>query len=318
MPRAIGANGRIHMIKEATYGTAPGGNWLRMPFMSIDLGAEQPLIQSDVLSVGNSRDSAAPFQDTVTVQGNAVVPIDVINIGHWLRMLFGAPTTTGTNPNFIHTFGTGVATLPSQAIEIAHPDVPSFEVCVGARAGSLDIDFSPTGAAQATIGLMAQGSSRAGTTAAGTPTSAAYTRFSKHQGSISRGGSALAQVTGARLNFNNNMEMVRTIRADRKLEGIDPGVSVITGQITTRFENTTLLTQADNGSSAEFAFAYTIDANTSLTFTVHEAYLSLAKTPIQGPAGVEASFDFRAAFNATSTRAMTVVLRNSQAAAVYA
>jgi hypothetical protein len=318
MPRAIGANGRIHMIKEATYGTAPGGNWLRMPFMSIDLGAEQPLIQSDVLSVGNSRDSAAPFQDTVTVQGNAVVPIDVINIGHWLRMLFGAPTTTGTNPNFIHTFGTGAATLPSQAIEIAHPDVPSFEVCVGARAGSLDIDFSPTGAAQATIGLMAQGSSRAGTTAAGTPTSAAYTRFSKHQGSISRGGSALAQVTGARLNFDNNMEMVRTIRADRKLEGIDPGVSVITGQITTRFENTTLLTQADNGSSAEFAFAYTIDANTSLTFTVHEAYLSLAKTPIQGPAGVEASFDFRAAFNATSTRAMTVVLRNSQAAAVYA
>lgn len=318
MPRAIGANGRIHMIKEATYGTAPGGNWLRMPFMSIDLGAEQPLIQSDVLAAGNNRDSAAPFQDTVTVQGNAVVPIDVINIGHWLRMLFGAPTTTGTNPNFIHTFVSGAATLPSQAIEIAHPDVPSFEVAVGARAGSLDIDFSPTGPAQATIGLMAQGSSRATTTAAGTPTSAAYTRFSKHQGSISRGGSALAQVTGARLNFNNNMEMVRTIRADRKLEGIDPGVSLITGQVTTRFENTTLLTQADTGASAEFAFAYSIDANTSLTFTVHEVYLALAKTPITGPAGVEATFDFRAAFNATATRAMTVVLRNSQAAAVYA
>jgi hypothetical protein len=318
MPRAIGANGRIHMIKEATYGTAPGGNWLRMPFMSVDLGAEQPLIQSDVLAVGNNRDAAAPFQDTVTVQGNAVVPIDVINIGHWLRMLFGAPTTTGSNPNFIHTFASGAASLPSQAIEIAHPDVPSFEVAVGARAGSLDIDFSPTGPAQATIGLMAQGSSRAGTTAAGTPTSAAYTRFSKHQGSISRGGSALAQVTGARLNFNNNMEMVRTIRADRKLEGIDPGVSLVTGQVTTRFENTTLLTQADNGSSAEFAFAYTIDANTSLTFTVHEVYLALAKTPITGPAGVEATFDFRAAFNATATRAMTVVLRNNQAGTVYA
>jgi hypothetical protein len=270
------------------------------------------------LAAGNNRDAATPFQDIITVQGNAVVPIDVINIGHWLRLLFGAPVTTGTNPNFIHTFGSGAATLPSQAIEIAHPDVPSFEVCVGARAGSLDIDFSPTGAAQATIGLMAQGSSRAVTTAAGTPTSAAYTRFSKHQGSISRGGSALAQVTGARLSFNNNMEMVRTIRADRKLEGIDPGVSLITGQVTTRFESTTLLTQGADGTSAEFAFAYTIDANTSLTFTVHEAYLSLAKTPIPGPAGVEATFDFRAAFNATAGRAMTVVLRNSQAAAVYA
>jgi predicted protein tyrosine phosphatase len=102
------------------------------------------------------------------------------------------------------------------------------------------------------------------------------------------------------------------------LEGIDPGISLVTSQVTTRFENTTLLTQADNGSSAEFAFAYTIDANTNLTFTVHEVYLALAKTPITGPAGVEATFDFRAAFNATANRAMTVVLRNNQAGTVYA
>jgi hypothetical protein len=34
--------------------------------------------------------------------------------------------------------------------------------------------------------------------------------------------------------------------------------------------------------------------------------------------GVEASFDFRAAFNATATRMMTAVLRNQQAGAEYA
>jgi hypothetical protein len=48
-----------------------------------------------------------------------------------------------------------------------------------------------------------------------------------------------------------------------------------------------------------------------------EIYLALAKTPIEGPAGVEASFDFRAAFNATATRMMTAVLRNQQAASEY-
>lgn len=318
MPRSIGANTRLRTIKEATYGTAPGGNWIQLPFFTQDLGAEQPLIEADIIGLGANRDRGAPFQDTLTVQGNIVVPIDLINFGHWLRLLFGAPTTTGSSPNFIHTFASGASSMPSNSFEIAHPDVPSFEVCVGARANSLDLEFTPSGPAQATINVYAQGSSRAGATAAGTPTTAAYTRFSKHQGSITRGGSALAQVTGARLNISNNMEMVRTIRADRKLEGVDPGVSAITGQITTRFENTTLLTQADNGSSAEFAFAYTIDANNSLTFTVHEVYLSLAKTPITGPAGVEATFDFIAAFNATATRAMTVVLRNNQAGAVYA
>ena len=112
--------------------------------------------------------------------------------------------------------------------------------------------------------------------------------------------------------------VVRTIRADRRVEGVDPGIARCTGQITVRFENTTLLAQAQAGTSAEFAMAFRIDANRSLTITLHEVYLALAKTPIEGPAGVEASFDFRAAFNATATRMMTAVLRNQQAGTEYA
>ena len=159
MPRAIGANCRLLMIPEATYGTAPSGDWLRMPFLSCDLGAEQPLLDADVIGVGSSRDPAAPFLDTVTVQGQAVVPVDLVNIGHWLRLLLGAPTTTGTT-NFIHTFASGASALPSNAMEIGYPDVPSFDVCTGVRADTLEIDFSPTGPATATFGLMGQGSTR--------------------------------------------------------------------------------------------------------------------------------------------------------------
>jgi hypothetical protein len=306
------------MFTEATYGTAPGGNWRRMPFKSINLGAVQPLLDDTVIGVGNNRDPAAPFLDSVTVEGSAVVPLDLINTGHWLRLLLGAPVTTGSSSNFVHTFASGAATLPSASIEVAYPDVPNFDVCTGVRAGGIEIDFSPTGAANASIALMAQGSTRAGTTGAGTPTAAVYTPFNKSQGSILRNTVALAQVTGGRLSFSNNMEMVRTIRADRRLEGVDPGVAEATGQITVRFENTTLLTDAANGTPASFEFAYTVNANRSLTFTLHQVYLSLAKTPIEGPAGIEAAFDFRAAFDATATRMMTVVLRNDQAASVYA
>ncbi len=241
MPRAIGANCRLLMLPEATYGTAPGGNWQRMPFLSCDLGAEQPLLDADVIGVGSNRDPAAPFLDTVTVAGQAVVPVDLVNIGHWLRLLLGAPATTGTNPNFIHTFASGAAALPSNAMEIGYPDVPSFDVCTGVRADTLELDFTPTGAATATFGLLGQGSARTSATSGGTPTSAAYTAFNKAQGSITRGGSALAQVTGARLTYANGMEAVRTIRADRKVEGVDPGIARCTGQITVRFADTTLL-----------------------------------------------------------------------------
>ncbi|HEV7266147.1 MAG TPA: phage tail tube protein [Falsiroseomonas sp.] len=318
MPRAIGANSRLLMIPEVTYGTAPGGNWRRVPFLSCNLGAEQPLLDADVIGLGGNRDPAAPFLDTVTVEGEVVVPVDLINIGHWLRLLLGAPTTTGTVPNYTHTFGSGAATLPSQAIEIGYPDVPSHDVCTGVRADALEIDFSPTGPATATIKLIAQGSARSGSSSGGTPTTAAYTAFHKAQGSITRGGAALAQVTDARLAYSNSVEAVRTIRADRKIEGADPGIARATGQITARFADTTLLTQAGNGTAAEFAFAFTIDANRSLTFTLHEVYLALAKTPIEGPAGVEASFEFRAAYNATATRMMTAVLKNQQAGTEYA
>jgi hypothetical protein len=125
------------MIPQATYGTAPGGNWRRVPFLSCNLGAEQPLLDADVIGLGGNRDPAAPFFVTVTVEGDVVVPVDLINIGHWLRLLRDAPTTTGTNPNFTHTFGSGAATLPSQAIKIGYPDVPSYDVRAGARNDAL-------------------------------------------------------------------------------------------------------------------------------------------------------------------------------------
>ena len=32
--------------------------------------------------------------------------------------------------------------------------------------------------------------------------------------------------------------------------------------------------------------AFTIDANRSMTITLHQVYQALAKTPIEGPAGV--------------------------------
>ena len=318
MPRAIGANCRLLTSPEATYGTAPAGDWRRLPFLSCDLGAEQPLLDADVIGVGSSRDPAAPFLDTVTVQGQAVVPLDLVNIGHWLRLLLGPPTTTGTSPNFIHSFGSGAAALPSNSVEIGYPDVPNYDLCTGVRADTLEIDFAPTGPATATFGLMGQGSVRSGASSGGTPVSAPYTAFHKAQGTISRNGAALAQVTGARLTYANGMEMVRTIRADRKVEGVDPGIARATGQITARFADTTLLTQAQDNAPAEFAFGYAIDANRSLTVTLHEVYLALAKTPVEGPGGVEASFEFRAAYNATATRMMTVVLRNQQQASEYA
>lgn len=47
-----------------------------------------------------------PYRDFIELTGDAVVPLDLTNIGHWLRMLLGSPTTTGTT-DFTHVFKSG-------------------------------------------------------------------------------------------------------------------------------------------------------------------------------------------------------------------
>jgi hypothetical protein len=313
MPRAIGANSKIHMAVEAVYGTPPGGNWRLMPILSFDLGAEQPFIDADVIGLATNRDVAPPFRDIVTVQGRAEVPVDLEFIGDWLRLLLGPPTTTGTAPDFQHVFVSGASSLPSNSIEQAMPDVPNYAVSSGVRADTCQIDFSPSGPATATFGLIAQSSTRSNTSSAGTPTTRDYTAFNKAQGVIRRNGTPLAQITGGQLNFSNGIEIVRTIRDDFKIEGADPGLSRSTGQVTSRFENTVLIDDAANNTPISLEFEYRVSAERRLTVTLHRTYLALAKTPIQGPQGIEAAFDFRCAFDAAAGRMMTVTLRNGVA-----
>lgn len=91
MGRARGANAQLALGYNATttYGGVPSsGNYLKLPFVSIDLGEEQGLVQSDLIGYG--RDPQTPGRDVVNDTGNVVVPVDARAFGYWLKMLFGA------------------------------------------------------------------------------------------------------------------------------------------------------------------------------------------------------------------------------------
>lgn len=89
--RARGANAQLCQKFEAAYGTPPGGNYNKLPFVSSNLGPEQGLIESDLLGQGREGEDAT--LDVVNNDGDLVVPVDVRNIGFWLAALFGAPVT---------------------------------------------------------------------------------------------------------------------------------------------------------------------------------------------------------------------------------
>lgn len=310
MARATGANAALCGKPETIYGTAPGGDYNKLPFVSCDLGAEQPLESNDVIGLG--REPPAPSRGPVTVTGQIVVPIDLRDLGFWLTLLLGPPTTTGTSPDFVHAFTGGDVSLPSVTLEIGHSEVPRYFQNVGVMVNSIKLPWATSGKANATVAVIAQGETSAATSGTGTPTTRTLTRFQQSQGSISLNGSVLGNVTGGELTIANDLDAVRTIRDDGKIDGCDLGIMSVAGQISVRFADTTLLTAAEAGTAVRLTLGWTISTSRALTVDLPEVYLPRARRPISGPKGIEARYAFQAARPASGAFC-TVTLKNDVA-----
>ena len=79
-----------------------------------------------------------------------------------------------------------------------------------------------------------------------------------------------------------------------------------------------LIDLAAGGSPVDLEFAYTLSAEAKLVLTAHEVYLPKPKLAVEGPGGVQASFDFRGAKNDVAGRMLTVTLTNDLDGTVYA
>jgi hypothetical protein len=314
MPRATGARAQMALAFETTYGTPPASGFTKMPFASASLGAEQPLIASELLGYG--RDPLAPIRDAVTADGDVVVPLDAEAFGFWLKAAFGDPVTTGAGTPYTHEFRSGGWTLPSLSIETAMPEVPRFAMYSGCMLDQLSWQLQRSGLLTATARLVAQGETVSTTPAAfGAPASPpaelTLKRFGHFNGSITRNGSALGNVVSAEITYANNLDRIETIRSDGRIDGADPSIAALTGRIEVRFTDQTLVDQAIAGEPCELEFGYSLPSGEAFTFTVHAVYLPRPRIEIQGPAGVQASFDWQAARDSTLGRMCTAILVNN-------
>jgi hypothetical protein len=309
MPRAQGARAQMALAFETVYGTPPASGYTRVPFASTSLGSEQPLISSELLGYG--RDPLAPIKDAVTADGDVVVPIDAEAFGFWLKAAFGDPITTGAGP-WTHEFRSGSWTLPSMAIETAMPEVPRFAMYSGCVLDQISWQLQRSGLLTATARLVAQGEAVATTSAAGTPADLALKRFGHFNGSITRNGSALGNVVSAEITYANNLDRIETIRSDGRIDGADPSIAALTGRVEVRFADSTLVNQAIAGDPCELEFAYALPSGESFTFTAHAVYLPRPRIEIAGPQGVQATFDWQAARDATLGRMCTATLVNDR------
>jgi len=310
MARAQGARAQMALAFETTYGTPPASGFTRMPFASTTLGAEQPLQASELLGYG--RDPLAPIKDAVTADGDVVVPIDAEGFGFWLKATFGAPVTSGTDAPYTHEYRSGSWSLPSFAVETAMPEVPRYAVYAGCMVDSLNWQMARSGLLTATASIVAQGESVDTTSAAGTPADITLRRFGHFNGAVTRNGVNIGNVVSADLTYANNLDRIETIRADGKIDGADPSIAALTGNIVVRFADQTLVNQAINGEACALEFSYTLATGESLTLTAHAVYLPRPRIEISGPQGVQATFDWQAASDPIAGRMCTVTLTNAR------
>lgn len=309
MARAYGWNAQLLLAEETEYGETPTNNYRKIPFISTTLDSEQNLVSSNVLGLG--RDPTQPFQDVINVDGDMVVPVDMRNIGVWLKSIFGTPTTIeNENGGYTHSFESGKTSIPSYSLEVGLPEVPQFIRFMGVRANSIAFNFQRSGEAQVSLNLIGQG--EAGETAAidANPEVYKYTRVSQFQGFIKSDGTLLANITVASATYANNLEKIETIRNDGKVEAIDLGVASLSGSISARYGDNILLDKARAGTPVDIELGYQLSDNLKLEIVCHEVYLPKPKRTIDGPNGIECSYDFQGAKNEEIGRMMTVKLTN--------
>ena len=238
------------------------------------------------------------------------MPIDTEAFGFWLKGAFGTPVTTGTGP-YTHVFTSGNWSLPSLSIETGLPEVPSYAMYGGCVVDKIGWQMARSGLLTANVDLIAQGETLATNSGAGTPAPVTLKRFGHFNGSLTRNGADIGNIVGADLSYANNLDRVETIRADGKIDGADPSIAALTSKIDVRFADTTLLTQAINNTECSLEFGYSLPTGEGLTIDVHRVFLPRPRREIQGPQGIQMSFDWQAAQQESGDPMVTLTLVNN-------
>ena len=228
-------------------------------------------------------DTAGPSGNSFTLAASAAV--------------VSGPNLTGGG--HAHLWESGADDIPSFTVEVGHPQLatPVFFRHTGTVIESLSFEMGQEGPANARLQLVAQGEERFATTVHASPEAFTLRRFSQGGGFIRRGGTPLAGVTGGSLTFSNNLERVRVIREDGRIEAADPTFASAQGTLTVRFDGSTLVAEAANGDPVSLEYGFSFPDGQALRFELPRVFLPKPKYAVTGPGGVEASFDWRAAFD---------------------
>jgi len=314
---ALGQLAELLLAPEpGAYGVAAAsGTYRRAFYYSASLAESQPIEADPVIGAAynNFRDATPPAPALSEHGGSLSLPLCLNGIGDWLRLLFGAPSTTGST-NFTHVFNSGALTLPTATIEL-RPIAGDFRQHVGLAASMLRLEAADAnGFQRVTLDMLGYGENVLGASGAGSPAAArTYVPVKATGGEVLLGGTAVGVLLSASMSYETGLIQDRYVDGSGKFgAAVLANQANLTGELRVRYTSAAFDTAAINETNQSLEFRFVVGVNNSISFTAPAARLARAGVSISGPGGIEQTIAFRCA-QTTGAPMLTATLKNQVA-----
>jgi hypothetical protein len=249
--------------------------------------------------------------------GPIVVPLDFSHLRYWLELLLGAPSTSGTAPNFVHTWNSGALALPEATIErkLARSGGSIFLQSIGVMVNRATLQASRQGGfARLSLDCTGYGEEKLSATVAGTPVEpAARDPIHAALGVYKKGGAPLGRVLEASLTYDNMLSPREEI-GDVRVAGYDfSEPAKLTGTLRVRLTDTTLFDEAVATTPHAGELLFEKSAARSLSLAMPVVRLERPPIAVEGPGFLDVTYNLRAEQDSDSAM-LTAVLKSAQEA----
>lgn len=299
---------------ETTFGTAPAAGYTTN-VNSFGVKANQA--KNAAVTLTGTRNPPQPFDGNVNVAGPVVVPIDSGIMPYWCAAMFGDPTSTGADP-YVHEFKIADS-MPSIALEPAFTDLATakYNQFVGCKVASFSMDVGGDGELVANLDIVGSNDSLENSSFDGTPTAVTLARIDNFECAMTEGGGALANATALSINIDFGLDLDNYVIGGSGILGSIPeGIVVVSGNIKTLFEDTTLLDKALASTESAIKLTATASASSVFEIEIQELQYERNSVDVPGPMGLIVDLNFQGYYT-DGSEASAVVMRVTNAVASY-
>lgn len=315
---AYGRDAVLLMRQNAVAGTPQtlsDGPFIRLPFISASLGVTQGLEREAELP--SSRLPTRAVNGLGDAAGSLTVLADVEALGWHLFGMFGAPSTTGAGPDYVHEWALGLSGGPEHTLHIEHSglDVPDYVRHLNYVYNSMQFNVAKSGQAQRfTFGLLGSDEEVAGASvAAGSVERAENDLFRSWQGSVSVPG-APASVVSLDFTVSNGFESDQGLLNQRATpEGFLLGDVTGGGNITVRHRGDFYRNLARTSGRFDATLRWEQTPARYLEMVLHNLVIPRQPQNVEGSGPIETAYPCELDQPNTGTAPVTVRLGNGRA-----